>query len=217
MNRWLIISLAAAAVLGIGYGVVHRRDLGLTGQHAIGADDSRDSNEPALPSQRPAAIEWQRVDRASDGFKVEMPADVKQIQIPAYNESGGTDPVNMIFSNPDAETTFSVAWADNPPVVRVNGQSAGRVLEIARDGAVARTQTSLVSESASNAQGLPGRDFTARNADGGVMSARLIYAGSRLYMLNAAFPSATARRDRDVSRFFDSFSVTAAGSGKGQP
>ena len=48
-----------------------------------------------------------------------MPADVKQIQIPAYNETGGADPVETIFSTPDTETTFSVAWADNPPVARV--------------------------------------------------------------------------------------------------
>jgi hypothetical protein len=150
---------------------------------------------------------WQKVDRTSDGFRVEMPADVKQIQIPAYNETGGADPVETIFSNPDTETTFSVAWADNPPVARVNRHEAGQILEMARDGAVARTQTSLVTESTSTTQGFPGRDFAARNSGGGVMNSRLIYAGSRLYMLNAAFPSEGARRDRDVSRFFNSFTV----------
>jgi len=192
-------------VLGIGYGVVHRDDLGLTGRHGIGAGDGRDGRDSTA---HPATIVWQTVDRSPDGFRVEMPADVKQIQIPAYNESGGTDQVKMVFSNPDAATTFSVAWADNPPVARVNRLSPDQTLEMARDGALARAQTDLVSESASTPQGFPGRDFASRNSGGGVMSSRLIYVGSRLYMLNAAFPSAGARRDRDVNRFFNSFTVT---------
>jgi hypothetical protein len=60
---------------------------------------------------------------------------------------------------------------------------------------------------ANNAQGFPARDFTAGNAGGGVMNSRLVYAGSRLYMIVAAFPSAGARRDRDVTRFFNSFTI----------
>ena len=218
MTRVHYIVLAGIALLGIGYVFMHRQDLGLTGVHPIGADDSRDSNEPADPAARPANIVWQKVDRSTDGFRVEMPIDVKQIQIPAYNETGGTDQVNMIFSNPDAETTFSVAWADNPPVARVNNRSPDRTLEMAQDGAVARTQTSLTNEAANNTQGFPGKEFEARNTGGGVMSSRLIYAGSRLYMLNAVFPSAGARRDRDVNRFFNSFTVTSSsGSGKSGP
>jgi hypothetical protein len=39
------------------------------------------------------------------------------------------------------------------------------------------------------------------------MNSRLIYAGQRLYMLTAVFPSAGARRDADVSRFFNSFAI----------
>jgi hypothetical protein len=202
-----MIALAGLCVLGIVCGVAYRQNLGLAGPHAIAANESRATNGPTVPTARPATIVWQKVDRTSDGFRVEMPADVKQIQIPAYNETGGADPVETIFSNPDTETTFSVAWADNPPVARVNRHEAGQILEMARDGAVARTQTSLVTESTSTTQGFPGRDFAARNSGGGVMNSRLIYAGSRLYMLNAAFPSEGARRDRDVSRFFNSFTV----------
>ena len=195
--------------LGIGYVLVHRQDFGLAGPHLIGANDGLDSSETEQPA-RPAAIVWQRVDRSSDGFKVEMPTDAKQIQIPAYNESGGADPVNMIFSNPDAETTFSVAWADNPPVARASGQAVDRVLAMARDGAVARTQTSLVNESATNLSGFPSREFSARNSGGGVLNSRLVYVGPRLYMLSAAFPSAAARRGKDVNRFFNSFTAAPA-------
>lgn len=219
MKRWQIIALAVILALGLGYIVLHPRQLGLTGPHAIGADDNRD-REPTGPTLHPAKIEWQKVDRANDGFRVEMPTDVKQIQIPAYTETGGIEQLDMIFSNPDAETTFSVAWQDNPAVARVNNRVPDKTLQMAREGAVARTQTALVSESATTTQGFPGRTFEARNSGGGVMNSRLIYAGSRLYMLIAAFPSPSARRDRDVSRFFNSFTITsssgASSSGSGK-
>jgi hypothetical protein len=189
------IALAGILLLSVGYVVLHRLDPGLAGSAGAGS----------------ANMVWHKVDRSGDGFQVEMPSDVKQIQVPAYNENGGAEPANMIFANPDAETTFSVAWADNPPVARTDGRTPDRTpertLEMAQEGALARTQTSLASAAANNAQGFPGRDFTAGNAGGGVMNSRLVYAGSRLYMLVAAFPSAGARRDRDVTRFFNSFTI----------
>lgn len=209
MKRWQIIVAAGAGLAVVGYVGTHRQQLGLAGPQAIGADDSRDTDEPTSPAARPPAIVWTKLDRSAEGFRVEMPADVKQIEIPAYNESGGADAVNMIFSDPDADTQFSVAWEDNPPVARVSNRAPDRTLEMAREGAVARTQTVLVSEASHTTQGFPGREFEARNSSGGVMNSRLIYAGSRLYMLNAAFPSASARRDKDVSRFFNSFVVTS--------
>jgi hypothetical protein len=215
VNRLILIGVAAVAVLGIGYVVMHRQQLGLSGAHPIGADDSRDREPSTAPRAHPAAIEWQKVDRSGDGFRVEMPADIKQIQIPAYTETGGTEQIDMIFSNPDAETSFSVAWEDNPPVTRASNRAPDRTLEMARDGAVARTQTTLVNEAADNSQGFPGRVFEARNSGGGVMNSRLIYAGSRLYMLIASFPSVKARRDRDVERFFNSFTFTSV-SGNGE-
>lgn len=219
MKRWHTIALAGVLVLIIGYVVVHRQHLGLNGHSAPAstpaASDTADALSAAATPEdngRPANIIWQKVDRPKDGFRVEMPTNVSQIQVPAYNEQGGTDEVNMIFSNPDAATTFSVAWEDNPPVARVNKDAADRTLEMARDGATTLTQTTLVGETKENTQGFPGRDFSARNKDGGVMNSRLIYAGNRLYMLTAAFPSPGARRDKDVLRFFNSFVVTNSGS-----
>jgi hypothetical protein len=209
VKRWQIIALAVILALGIGYVILHPRQFGLAGPHATGADGNRNP-VPAAPVLHPAKIEWQQVDRTSDGFRVEMPAGVKQIQIPAYTETGGIEQMNMIFSNPGAETAFSVTWQDNPAVARVSNRAPDRTLEMARDGAIARTQTTLVSDSATSTQGFPGRTFEAINNDGGVMNSRLIYAGSRLYMLIATFPSVSARRDRDVTLFFNSFTITSA-------
>jgi hypothetical protein len=206
--KWLFsVVLSAILIGGLIYVYLHRQELGLGGSRPAQLEETATSASAQAGQMGPAPIVWEKVDRSSDGFKVEMPTGVQQTQVPAYNERGGEEPVQMIFSNPSADTTFSVAWADNPPVARLNQRSAERTLEMARDDALNRTQTALVNESAISLDGRPARDFSAQNANGGAMNTRLIYAGQRLYMLTAVFPSAGARRDDDVSRFFNSFAI----------
>lgn len=206
MKWWRYILVAGVVALGIGYVYLHRQDLGLVGGPR-GADASPDSTTGREVAVRPAPINWQAVNRPNKGFKLEMPANPQEIQIPAYNENGGSEPVNMIFSNPDGGTSFAVAWADNPPVARANHRAASQVLTAARDGALERTQTSLSNETNSSPGGIPVRNMLTHNAGGGVMDSRLMYAGNRLYMLIAVFPSRGARREQDVARFFNSFAV----------
>ncbi len=207
MKRWHYIVLTGLGILGIVYVYLHRQELGLTTPHGFGAGDASSSGLFSS-SSRPAIITWQTVNRPDDGFKVEMPIDTKEIQIPAYNESGGADQVNMIYSNPASDTSFSVAWADNPPVVRASGRNPDRTLDMARDEALARTQTSLVNETSSTQGGNPARDILARNVGGGAIDFRLILTGQRLYMMIAAFPSMNARREQDVARFFNSLTLS---------
>lgn len=211
VKRWHYIVLLGLASLGAAYLYLHRQELGLVGSQDSGAAETASAN-PAEPSAHPVHIIWQTVSRPTDGFKVEMPTDLREVQLPAYNDSGGSDQIDMIYANPSADTTFSVSWADDPPVVRASSRSPEKVLDTARDEALARTQTSLVTESKSASGGFPSRVFTARNVGGGVMDCRLIYAGSRLYMLTAAFPSMGARREQDVTRFFSSFTVLQSSS-----
>jgi hypothetical protein len=201
---WRIFVLAGIGIAVIVLIYVYRQQLGITAPSGSGESANSEQNGPS-----PAHIVWQKVDRTPDGFTVEMPTDIKDIQIPAYSQSGGAEQVNMIYSYPDAETSYSVAWEDNPPVARYNGGAPEQTLDMARDNALARTQCTLVSESRTSRQGYPARDFVGRNDGGGVFNARLILAGTRLYMLIASFPSASARRDEDVTRFFDSFTVAS--------
>lgn len=208
---WRYIAVGILAV-GAVYAYIYRQELGqklgIFNSHTYTTLEDA-STAQTTPSVRPAHIDWQVVDRSSDGFKVDMPRDIKDIQVPSYNESGAVEPVTMIYSNPDGETTFSVAWADNPPVARSSEKVPERILETARAGALARTQTTLVSESRSSPGGNPAHDFIGKNSGGGLLQSRLIYAGQRLYMLTAAFPSASARREQDVARFFNSFKVNS--------
>lgn len=154
-----------------------------------------------------APLDWRQVDEAAQGFRIEMPGDPKQVVVQANNEAGSTEPISMLMVKPDSERTYAIAWAEKPPVSRMNDLIPDKTLDQARDGALVRTSTTLVSEVRSNPQGFPGRDIVAHNAGGGVLKTRLIYAGSKLYMLIATSPSAAALHEEDVMHFFNSFAI----------
>jgi hypothetical protein len=154
-------------------------------------------------------MEWRPVDETAQGFKVEMPGDPRSVVVQANNETGNLEPVSMLLVKPDSERTYAIAWADKPPVARMNDLVPDKTLDQARDGALSRTNTTPVSEIRSNPQGFPGRDIVAHNVGGGVLDARLIYAGSRMYMLIATAPSVAARHEDEVNRFFNSFAINS--------
>ncbi len=136
-----------------------------------------------------------------------MPAEIKEIQVPAYNEQGGSEQVDMIYAYPDSETCFSVSWADDPPVERANFDVPDRTLDMARDDAMARTQTTFVEESTFSQQGFPGRYFSSRNLGGGVMNSRLVLARSAFTCSPRHSPPLAPAATRMSARFFNSFSV----------
>ncbi|HEX8812602.1 MAG TPA: hypothetical protein VF742_11490, partial [Terracidiphilus sp.] len=125
--------------------------------------------------------------------------------------------VNMLSVSPDGDTVYAVTWQDNPPVARFSNNVPDRTLDQARDGMLAHTQTTLLSETRITAAGSPGREILARNASGGVLNARLIYVQKtgiqntgghdRLYALMALYPTAGARHEQDVNLFFHSFAL----------
>jgi hypothetical protein len=199
VKRWYYFALAAVVAVGVIYVYSQRDRLGLGS--LLGSSGS------AQASGISGRTRWHTIERPSDGFKVDLPAEGKDIQVPAYNETGGQEPVKMVFANPDGDTTYALSWEDNPPVARVS-HSPEQTLNMARDGMLARTQTTLVSESHNMQYGNLSLDVLARNTGGGILNARLIYAGNRLYILMAVFPSEEVRRERDVKRFFDSFAAS---------
>lgn len=206
MNRWGYTGLAIVFLVIAFYAYRHRQDLGLTRPAPSAYQSPSTANQPG-PVQQPIAIDWQKIDRTLDGFKIEMPANSQQIKIPAYNEHGSTEMADMLYAYPDPQISYSITWAENPPVERVNRSVPDRTLDMALADALQRSQTMLVDKKAISQQGFPGREFSARNTGGGVFTSRLVLARHRLYMLTVAYPSADARRNQDVSHFFDSFSV----------
>jgi hypothetical protein len=223
VKNWPYILIALIVVAGAAYLVYSdRQRLGLG--HLLGANsasenaglnsEGNNSENPsptaALNVIKPSQIEWRSITRAADGFNIDLPAGPKNTEAPAFNETGGTESVNMLESSPDGDTVYALTWQDNPPVARANNNLPDRTLDQARDGMLARTQTTLMSESRILSGGFPGREILAHNSQGGILNARLIYvqasgAKDRLYTLLALFPTAGARNEQDVRRFFTSF------------
>jgi hypothetical protein len=160
----------------------YRADFGLGG-HGGGANPG------------PGSVPWQTVDRSADGFKVQMPAAASETPVSAYTGSGVVEQVEMIEAQVDPDTTYAVAWGDNPPVERAASEDPEKTLNMARDGALGRTQTSLISESRGEIDGHTSYDFLARNAGGGILNGRLILKGTKLYMQIATFPNTGARHE----------------------
>lgn len=205
MKRWVYFIVTVLVIVLIAWFVYeHRGWLGLGGS---GSSVPTDVTNTDL---QPAKVAWRPVDRSQDGFRIEMPSDASEEQVPAYNAKGGTEQMEMLVAMPDPDTTYAVAWDDNPPVERASGEAVEQTLDNARDGALARTHTRLLGESKANYLGYPARNFRAHNDSGGLYDARLILAGRQLYMMIVAFPAASARRDEDVNHFFDSFKLTGA-------
>ena len=216
VKRWPYILIALIVVLGAAYLVYSdRQRLGLG--HLLGASSGSERADtgstgatPVFDAVKPSQIEWRSVTRPADGFTVDLPAGPKDTEAPAMNETGGTEPVKMLESSPDGDTLYAVTWQDNPPIARASNNLPDRTLDQARDGMLTRTQTTLMSESRIVSGGFPGREILAHNAEGGILNARLIYvqvsgASDRLYTLMALFPTSGARREQDVTRFFNSF------------
>jgi hypothetical protein len=199
-----LVVVGILIVIGVILAVRYRSDIGFLREWL-----PTRTSETALDSGASKDVEWRPVDETSQGFKLEMPGDPRQIVVQAENEAGSTEPISMIQVKPDPNRTFAVAWAEKPPVARMNDLVPEKTLDEARDGALARTATTKISEIRSNPQGFPGRDIEARNVAGGILDARLIYAGTRLYMLIATSPSAAGRHEEDVTRFFNSFTIAS--------
>jgi hypothetical protein len=166
------------------------------------------TSEGLVITSKSSQLQWRPVEKSSAGFKLEMPGEPQQVVVQATTETGATEPVSMLLVKPDSESSFAVAWAEKPPVARMNDLVPDKTLDQARDGAMANTQTTLISESRNTPQGFPGRDVVAHNAGGGILDTRFIYAGSRLFMLIATSPSAAARREDAIMHFFNSFTIS---------
>jgi hypothetical protein len=202
MKRWVWI-LVVVALFAVGwYYFGYRPRPKIKPTQSAATSQGAGSNQNAIQA---ATITWQTVERPQAGIKVEMPAGAKDLEVPAYNRNGTAEQVEMVASNPDPDTTYALGWENDPPVARANRHDPERTLKAARDGMLARTQTSLIQESELKVAGFPALDLTARNTGGGILDARLIYANGRLYSLIAAFPALGARRQKDVDRFYQSF------------
>jgi hypothetical protein len=202
MKKVYLTMAAILLVIGGIYAWEHRDEF-----PALSRLGPTHATESIFGTSAQSQLQWHQIDKSNMGFKLEMPGEPHQVVVEASTESGTNEPVSMLLVKPDADSSFAIAWAEKPPVARVNDLVPDKTLDQARDGAMSRTQSTPVSENRSTSQGYPARDFVSRNVGGGVLDTRLIYAGSRMYMLIATSPSTSARREEAITHFFNSFIV----------
>lgn len=163
-----------------------------------------------------SVVKWQMSNQASYGFQIEVPSTPVETTALATNEHGAHEPVKMLMAHPDANSTFAIAWEDNPPVARVHGDEVDAIFDAARTQAIDATYTAQLSERRDTDQGYPARQFVAKNSNGGYLDARFIWASPRLYMLIATYPSDQDRNEADITHFFQSFKVVRGKTTAGQ-
>jgi len=202
MKRVSIYLVAVLIVIGAFYFWGHRTEYSWVRQWL----PSRNL-EGVIQTGTGEQLEWRAIDRPNLGFRLDMPGDPKQTVVQANTEAGTNEPINMLLVKSDQDRTYAIAWADKPPVARMNDLNPDKTLDQARDGALLRTGTTLITESRNSPQGFPGRDIVAHNVGGGILDARFVFAGPRLYMLIATSPSQSARHLEDINHFFDSFTI----------
>ncbi len=210
MRRLLFWILLILAVVAVGWYFYHNQ-----ARLMSSTSPTADTSQTAASNQNPAPpqpISWETVERPQEGIKLQMPAGAKDSEAPAFKANGAAEQVNMVLSNPNADTTFAIGWENDPPVAQANRHDPERTLQAARDGMLARTQTILIQQSDLKVAGFPALDLSARNQGGGILDARLIYVNGCLYSLIITFPDLAARRQSDVDRFYQSFTPVAPAS-----
>ena len=99
---------------------------------------------------------------------------------------------------------YGVSYSDYSESL-VKQTSTEKMLDSGRDGALANTQSKLLSESAISLDGYPGREITASSPDGKFTARVRVYlVNSRLYQTIVVIPNEVASSP-DVLRFLDSF------------
>ena len=171
---------------------------------------------PNRSNANKAALKWQVANESSVGFQVEVPSRTVETTVQATNEHGSQEPVKMLIAHPDANSSFAVAWEDNPPVARVNSDQVDAIFEEAKTQAINATYTSQLSDRRDTDQGYPARQFVAKNANGGYLDARFIWASPRLYMLIATYPTGQDRSEPDITHFFQSFKIVSGKNSSAQ-
>src|SRR5271165_5326780 len=111
MKRVYISVVAILLVIGVILALRFRSNIGFLREWL----PTRSSNS-VLDAAAGKESVWRPVDESSQGFKVEMPGDPRQIVVQADNEAGSTEPISMLQVKPQPDRSFAIAWADKPPV-----------------------------------------------------------------------------------------------------
>ncbi len=136
-------------------------------------------------------------------FPGEPERKLEQVQTPI-----GT--LELVMYNAGSKKTgFIVGYADYPQEM-IDNSSVDKMLDGARDGAVANVEGELVSEKVLDFYSNQAREIEVKVPKQGTIKARLILIGNRLYQVMAISQSKSILEERSPE-FFDSFKVDGVG------
>jgi len=133
-------------------------------------------------------------------FTVMMPGTPQSESAPLTQTNGKTTTSHRFWSSPDNDSVaYMLTYSDDTEPQVMPGR-----LEIARDELLQTSPATLLSDRVISLNGIPGRAYTARGTDDGVLyDMQIYYAGRRLYQLiTLTSPGNTAPfRDAFMSSF----------------
>jgi len=148
---------------------------------------------------------WKEFRSSEGAFSVLMPGTPEESTETLSTEIG---PLNLhSFTVNQRERSYGVVYADYPEALVQNTDPEG-ILDGARDGAVAKVQGKLLSESFIDLDNHPGREIKVESSDRtATLRARVYLVNNRLYQTVWAGPKEDSSSE-EVDRFLDSFELT---------
>ena len=146
---------------------------------------------------------WSRFDSLEGGFAVALPAGEPSKTRQVVSDSEGNKIIQYSTAINDGTTRFVIGYYDYPDSIRFSSPQS-------RDAIIKKMGGKLISDSSKKIAGLPVRDFRFQTVSGAfeiIISARLIVAKSRIYLLQVIFPKPDegALTEKKIERFFESF------------
>ena len=142
--------------------------------------------------------------RCEDGrFTVLMPGKPKQEKNTIDTALGKID---LIMYMAGSRKISCIAGFCDYPQKYIDSTDPQKMLDGARDGAVANVKGRLVSETKVSFNSKPARQFVIEVPNRGFITARIILVGPRMYQLMLIAPT-NQGHEEDISRFFNSFTV----------
>jgi len=118
VRRLVYFIVFVVVIVAIAYIVYeHRAWLGLS---SAGGGVPTDVTNADL---QPAHVSWRAVDRTQDGFRIDMPSDASEEQIPAYTANGGAEQMEMLVAMP---TQIRPMRSSGTTIHRWSGRAAKR-------------------------------------------------------------------------------------------
>ena len=150
------------------------------------------------------AAPWKTFSPKDAGFTVELPGTPKS-ERKVDKDADGSVTINQDYTLESDDNLFMVGYQEHEAAF-------GRLIK--PDALLDEVEKSVIKSNggAVKAQGkivmatFPGREVTMATADKGTVKLRVLWTGTRLYMMIVAYPN-TPRAARDANRAFDSYEL----------